>query len=563
MGKRICFLLIWFFAMQAVKAQIPPRAQRFFNLAVTYEARKEHDAARKKMEEAIRLFPAYSEAYSLLGSWYFHDHRFHSAAQVFLKGYSNVRGGQALFSFPLAKSLIYDGRPEEALQYFPSQATESQEWARLRTTAKFILSNKNDPGADTVSLIARVSTADAELFPWISSDEQKLYLTRRKNQSDEDFYVALRDSCGGWFSARNMGRPPNSPNQEAAQMISADGHYLFFMKCENRTPNGWEMGGCDLYMSYTADSIWSAPQSFGATINTPAYEGMPCLSPDNRELYFVSDRPGGFGGQDIWVSRFEQGLWQAPRNLGREINTPANETAPFLHIDNHTLYFSSSGHPGFGGADLFMSRRVNDSLWSAPTNLGLPLNSAGDESSLTVSIRGDHAYFSSDRAGRTGAFDLYETGLPAKLRPGEVLTISGYVYDSLEQKRLNHAAIYIKEAGNESVSYQFSSNRGDGSFMITLPAGKAYHWHTSRVTYTETDSLMDLTSAPAGSALAYNIPMLPSDYVAPVNDSLIATVYFPKNSARLTDEDRQLLWNALKPWTEDKLGGFIMVNGYT
>ena len=169
------------------------------------------------------------------------------------------------------------------------------------------------------------------MFPWISHDQRTLYFTRRMNNTDEDFFTTSVDSCGGWFTGTNMGSPPNTLNQESAQMISADGHYLFFMQCENRSINGWGQGGCDLYMAYRADSVWSVPQSFGATINTPGYEGMPCLSVDNRDLYFVSDRAGGFGGLDIWIAKFRNGLWQQPVNAGSQINTAGNETAPFLH----------------------------------------------------------------------------------------------------------------------------------------------------------------------------------------------------------------------------------------
>jgi hypothetical protein len=127
--------------------------------------------------------------------------------------------------------------------------------------------------ADTLrNLGTSINTPQPEMYPCISADTETIYFTRRMNGIDEDFYKAQLDSCGGWLYARNLGTPPNTSAQEASQMISADGHYLFFMRCETRSENGWANGGCDLFMAYTADSTWSIPQSFGATINTPGCE---------------------------------------------------------------------------------------------------------------------------------------------------------------------------------------------------------------------------------------------------------------------------------------------------
>src|SRR5690606_38688604 len=135
-------------------------------------------------------------------------------------------------------------------------------------------------------------------------------------------YYAHTDSCGGWFKALPFGSPPNTRNDDFAQIISADGHYIFFTRSDIPSESGCVRRAHDLSMTYTGVSICSVPQSFGASINTSSYEGTPCLSADNRELYFSSNRPGGYGGLDLWVSRFENGLWQAPRNLGPTINTP-------------------------------------------------------------------------------------------------------------------------------------------------------------------------------------------------------------------------------------------------
>jgi len=560
-------LLVFVFSLLCIKAgmaQVPTRARNFFDKAMQYEMKKDHSKAREAMEQAIDAYGGYADAYTILGAWYFTDHRFAQSAEVFRKAYLSIPGSARLFAFPYAKSLVYSGQATEALNIINNTAAGSAEWKQLREQALFVQQAARHAWKDTIyNMGYAINSSDAELFPWISADQRKIYFTRRRNHADEDFYVATQDTCHEWYTAVDMGSPPNTPNQEAAQMISADGHYLFFMQCENRSANGWGQGGCDLYMAYTADSVWSVPQSFGATINTPAYEGMPCLSPDNRELYFVSNRAGGYGGQDIWVSRFENGLWQIPRNLGPEINTPGDETAPFLHIDNNTLYFSSNGHTGMGGADLYLSQRVNDSTWTKPANLGAPINSSADESSLCVSIDGKTLYFASDRDSIAGNFDIYKMSMPEPLQPVPVNIVKGFVYDSLSKQRLNYASIYIRDSYTSQDIYHFNSNRGDGSYMITLIAGKKYIVHTDRVSYQDGADTLDLTQWELNEPCAHNIALLPSDYVAPVNDSLLLTIHFPINSQKLSDTDKIVLREALTPWLYDHAGAVFFVNSYT
>jgi outer membrane protein OmpA-like peptidoglycan-associated protein len=561
---RLRTLLLFYFISCMVPAygQMLPKAKNYYDNALVYKSRRQDEKAIRYMAKAIRTYPAFTDAYSALGSWYFQARRYNEAITTFRAAISSTPNGRKTFNMSLARCLVYGGHTTEALQLL-NELPFQGEAQRLKTQAAFIQQAMNRPWRDTVFNMGRVNTPDAEMYPWISTDQQTIYLTRRIRNSDEDFYKARVDSCGGWFAARNMGSPPNTLNQEAAQMISGDGHYLFFTQCENRSESGWAQGGCDLYMSYTADSIWSVPQSFGGTINTPAYEGTPCLSPDNRELYFSSDRPGGFGGLDLWVSRFVDGLWQAPVNLGPAINTPLNESAPFLHIDNNTLYFSSNGQPGMGGSDLYMCRRVADTNWTAPVNMGYPINTTADENSLCISVDGKKLYFASDRDSLEGNFDLYDMRLPDQLQPVPVSVVKGYVYDSLTGNRLNYASIYVKDAAAPEKVYHFLSNRGDGSFMITLPLGKKYYWHTDRVSFQDGDDTLFVGDQVAEEPMMYNIPLLPQGYVAPVHDSLILTILFPKNSAKLSDSDRVMINAALAPWLDQAAGLVVYVNGYT
>lgn len=558
MLKTLCLSLILFLCTMPAFAQIPYKAELYFKGALQSEAKRERDLAKVKMAKAIRLYPAYSDAYSLLGQWFFQEHDFSAAAALFSNAYNLCADGKKLFAFPLAKSLVYAMRPAEAL---PLISTATEEGRKLQAQALFVQKAIAAPLKDTAENLRRINSKYPEFFPWMSADESKLYFTRRLKNIDEDFLVAKADICGGWYNPKNTGRP-NTPNQENALSYSADGHYMFFTQCDNRSQNGWGQGGCDIYMAYATDTVWSVPESFGATINTPGFEGMACLSADNRTLYFVSDREGGYGGLDIWQSRFEQGRWQRPINLGNEVNTAGNETAPFIHFDNQTLYFSSNGHGGMGGNDLFISHRLNDTTFGQVQNMGYPINTPADESSLFISQDAKQFFFASDRDSIAGNFDIYQMPLPEALRPAPVFSVKGFVCDSLSRERLNYAAIFITPESATEAQYRFVSNRGDGSYTITLPRDKNYNWHVHCVNYQDID--FATMANDTGASIQYlNIALLPQDYIIPIADSTLLTINFPRNSVVLSATDRQALQTAMANWNEYGGNAQFYVNGYT
>ena len=270
MRLKILLFFCCLLSCYTVAAQASRKSTRFYNKAQQYKVAKHSAKAYKKMAKAIRKSPSSPEAYSQLGRWYFEDHKFSEATATFKNASARCPDGAKRFAMPYAKSLLYAMHPDPALQLINTYATtkDSAEWNKMRAQADFIkeaLVMFLSPWP--VNLGVRINTSDPEMFPSIAADTETLYFTRRVNDMDDDIYIAKADSCGGWF-------------------------------------------GCDLYMSYrlARDSAWTTAQPFGSTINTPAYEGMPSLSPDNRELYFVSDREGGYGGYDIWISRLEDGI---------------------------------------------------------------------------------------------------------------------------------------------------------------------------------------------------------------------------------------------------------------
>ena len=564
--RRILLLFIVIPISCAVHAQVSRSAGKAYNKALTYRAQHDPVKAESAARVAIRQDPAFIEAYILLSKWLMDEHQYRPAAELLSQGEKSCKDGGKIFAKSLTICLLQEGNYAGALQRISPNATDSG-WRRLQAQAYFMQLQMTARKKDTVKPQpvgppGAINTTDAELFPFRSGDGNIFYFTRRVNGQDEDFFYALRDTCDGWQSGKAMPSPPNTPAQEAAQSISADGHYLFFMRCDNRSATGWDQGGCDLYMAYTADSIWSNPQSFGGTINTPDFEGMPCLSSDNRELFFVSNRPGGYGGLDIWSSRFEHGLWQLPRNLGPAINTAGDELSPFVYADNQTLYFASNGHTGMGGSDLFISRRTNDTTWSAAENMGIPFNTPDDELSLSLNAHGDTAYFATDHFTAAGNYDIYQLPLPAELQPKAITFMKGFVYDSVSQRRLNYANTFITDSATGVELYQVQSNRGDGSYSIALPVGKTYYLFTDRMAYQAVYDTIRCYQSHIDSPVIKNIALLAQDYVKPVTDSLVLTLYFARSSTELADTDKARIADAIKPWAA--LPDItVFVNGYT
>lgn len=316
------------------------------------------------------------------------------------------------------------------------------------------------------------TSENGEYFPSLSADGNSLIFTRRVKQENEDFYRSDRLEDGSWSVAQPLAGV-NSAFNEGAQSITADGKYLVFTICE-RPEN---RGSCDLYYSQQVESGgWTPAKTIGASINTEADESQPAISADGKLLFFSSNRPGGRGGKDIYVAgRLPDGEWSSPSNLGEVINTPGNEQYPFWAADGTTLYFTSDTHPGLGGEDLFRTRLTRQNTWAEVTNLGYPINTAGDETNIFIGLDGATAYFSKKYiqagSGLTDV-DIYTFELPADLRPTPATYLEARVIDAVTKQPVDAVIALAPQAEDAPVSYLGPD--ADGRFLTVLPAGKDY-----------------------------------------------------------------------------------------
>ena len=278
-----------------------------------------------------------------------------------------------------------------------------------------------------INLGANVNSEWDEYHPYITGNSREMLFTVRRPRdyetvcknckTEEDIFSSLQQN-GIWQPRTRLEKPVNTGNNEGAQCISSNGNYLFFTICGA----GSGYGSCDIFWSKREETGWSEPKNCGSKVNTKYWESQPSISADGKTLYFTSNRPGGQGGMDIWKCNIiSEGIFSDPVNLGNVINTPYDELSPFIHFDQKTLYFSSDGHLGMGGKDLFYSKLQPDGTWSQPVNLGYPINSYRDESGICINAQGNVAYFASNRTGGFGGLDIYCFELNETLRPEPVL----------------------------------------------------------------------------------------------------------------------------------------------
>jgi outer membrane protein OmpA-like peptidoglycan-associated protein/Tol biopolymer transport system component len=330
-----------------------------------------------------------------------------------------------------------------------------------------------------------INTQNHEYLPCLSVDGQTLIFTRVVN-GNEDFYKSTKDKDGNWVTAQAI-TELNTNSNEGAQSISADGKTIVFTACDYKDSNG----SCDLYISYLVGTNWSPPKNMGPVVNSISWDSQPSLSANGNQLFFASNRLGGFGGSDIWVSEKSiTGVWQMPKPMPSPINDAYKSESPFIHPDGKTLYFRSDRKPGFGGFDLFMSRLSPEGIWSTPINLGSPINSSNDEGALIISLDGEFAYYASDKLDKSGSEigyvnygknDIYRFKMPEQLKPGLVTYVKGKVIDQNTKNGLL-AKIEIKTLGNNTSLVEMKTDL-DGSFLFCIPAGASYALNVSKEGY--------------------------------------------------------------------------------
>ena len=367
--------------------------------------------------------------------------------------------------------------------------------------------------------IETVNSKKGDYFPVISIDGKTMYFTVSdgKKGGEDIYYSQLIAST--WIVPKNLGSPFNTKENDAINSVSADGNTLVLFG----SYKGFIGGGDNFYAEKTAKG-WGDIKVFPKPINSQYWDCDGFLTADGKAFLFTSDRKGSVGefvkgGQfyhgeyegntDIWVSFKTESGWDKPVNLGNIINTPFAERSPFLHPDGKTLYFSSDGHYGLGSLDVFKSVRLSDTSWtewSEPVNLGKEVNTAGYDVAYKITTDGEYAFFSSDREGGKGSYDIYSIKLPPEAKPEKnVITITGKVTD----EKLVPLEAYLKWSDlslNKSIG-ELRSDPETGNYIITIPNGSLYSYFAEKSGYYSVSNTIDLSTENTYKELVVDIIM--------------------------------------------------------
>jgi len=572
----VVFLLIANFAYAQKYSVRSKKAIKHFETALTAYHQYKTELAEEEIRNALNRAPDFIEAHLLQAEINLDKNDYQAA----IGSYASVLQIDTGF-FPLAyynkgEIELKIGMYSEAKQDFEKFAMFKEqserytgEIRRKLQQCEFGIKAVNNPVPfDPQNLGENINSEFYDYWPSLTADEQTLIFTvllpidkTRPPSADnfqEDFFISRKQN-GIWLPARNLGKPMNTGDNEGAQAISADGSFMAFTAC-NRI-NGF--GRCDIYYSTREDNEWQPPQNIGAPINTAYWESQPTLSATGRIMYFVSNRPGGKGGMDIWQSEFtDKGTWSAPVNLGDSINTPFDETSPFIHFDDQTLYFSSTGWIGLGNRDLYMTRKKDSTNWATPVNLGYPINTYADESGMIVTIQGDRAIYSSDREGGYGELDLYEFIIPETIRPVETTYVKGIVSDSQTKQKLE-AHYELIDLQTERTVIQSLTDKKTGEFLVCLPRNKNFALNVSKTGYlfhSENFSLLDLIQEAVGLK-PYIIPV-ELQAVNMGQKMILKNVFFETASYELKPESNTEL-NKLVAFMNNNPSLNIEIGGHT
>ena len=453
--------------LQKVLVLDPKSAEACIKMGLIYELNGQKDEAVRQYERSIELQP---DAPQTLPSYH--------------------KTGDYYFKL---------GQYEKALPYFEKTVAKTSFATSIHKRAKaqilncrFALESVKKPLTfNSLPLQKPFNEFASQAFPVLTADNETIFFTQ--NSGNENiFYSTRADSV--WRAPISISDTINTPQNEGTCSISADGRTLVFAACSRPDSRG----GCDLYIVGKTGSTWGVPQNMGDAVNSYDWDSQPALSADGRTLYFSSERTGGLGKADIWVSKMLlNGQWGKPTNLGKTVNTAGEDKSPFIHANGQTLFFATDGLVGMGGLDLFYTENLSDTAWSKPVNLGYPINTQEDQVSLFISADCQKGYYTLDQHNNP---QLRQEAFLDKKSPMKVLLCSfdlpdeikakchqtnylkGTVYDAKTNQKIG-ADIELIDLKTNQTKALMSADAQTGAYLTVLNNGAKYALYVNKPGY--------------------------------------------------------------------------------
>ncbi len=402
-------------------------------------------------------------------------------------------------------------------------------------------------------VVKNISTPLDEYLPLISPDNEmalfvrKIKLSKSKdmlyNQEDkykEKFMFSIRNKDAEFDEGQEMPYPFNTTENQGAATITKENKILYFVYCDYA--KGSIYYNCDICQSELKyNGSWSEIKNLGAKVNgAKTWESQPSISSDGKTLYFISDRSGGYGGYDIYkTTKDSSGEWTLPENLGPNINTAGNEKTPYIHTDDLTLYFSSTGWPGLGGYDIYYAKKGDDGKFGKPKNIGYPINTEADDVGFTVSTDGHYGYFASNKYSGPGGWDIYYFDLYPEARPDTVLLVKGNVKDLLKNEPTT-AKVELKNVKTKQVT-EIPVDSVTGKYIIATVFRNDYILTVKKADYAYTSKYISkedttITNKPTQVKIDFDVKPIEVGESYRLND-----IHFAYGSYELTNKSKLII----------------------
>ncbi|WP_209332012.1 OmpA family protein [Lunatimonas salinarum] len=477
----LLFLLSPLISLGQTYSIIDRRAIRFYEEGEQFLGTRQWDEAAMSFQAAYERSSDFFEAYLRHSQVLLTRGSLDKAMEIAQKGARRIKGQsdfKGRFAWLMSEIHFQKGEFQAAIETFeesiPLLQEEIRDSDRFRQRSlqlEFVseqLAQKRDIRKER--LPDPLNRFRLQYFPVLTADSKKILFTKRdglQNHEHEDIFVSYLDEYENWSAPQPISQSINSRYNEGTCTISADGNVLIFTSCD--TPDSY--GSCDLYISQKTKGVWQRPTNMGKNVNSRFWDSQPSLSADGRVLFFASNRREGIGGNDVWYSeRLDDGSWSTAKNLGPRVNTEKDEVSPFIFFNNEVLFFASDGHLGFGGKDLYLSR-FSAGEFGEPQNLGYPINDQNDQLALFITAQMDYAYYTENifYEGRPDSSFLFRFNFPEEIYLGEKLLVTEGVVQDAKTGQPIDARLSLVQLDNDSTLYEFRSDGKTGDFLMLYP----------------------------------------------------------------------------------------------
>lgn len=434
-------------AFNRASKEMPEMAAAYRAQGICYELLKDYKSASSAYEKAISLDSFLSRPmYFETGLAYYKQGNLDQALHYFLLFENFLKNEKGLFD------------TQEGLEKKNEERYEGQVVNYLATCYQGKALENFESMRNVIHLGPEINSPGDEYFPYLIQDHTLYYTSRKKIKRDENLLVAPLEN-GTFKKGSPISGPFNTSENEGMATWVRNNKKLFFTAC-NRIDS---LKGCDLWEGVFMDGKPSQLRPLQGFLNSDNWESQATISCDGRTIFFAANQPGGFGGTDIWKSQLDkEGNWNKPVNLGPNINTKGDEEAPFITNDGNTLYFSSTGHIGYGEQDIFFSKKINEQQWSSAINLGNKVNSPYRELGFFLTSDGQTGYFASDKPTGNGGMDIYKFSLDSALYSPPTTLVQGILVNAITAEPMQGIL--------EITGYGAIHTEIDGTFFLCIPA---------------------------------------------------------------------------------------------